>query len=884
MSWIQKLYEVYDAMAGVEDCSMVPVGFTQKKIKFNIILSAEGEFVTAQEIPEEGQQCMVPSTPQAEGRVGATGAPFPLADGLKYVIHGVGEENPRFEMYLAQLSGWCNMAGAPICLHTLLKYLQKRTLFQDLKSVPGLKLKYEPDGSGTDAKSFACFSVQTMEGDDRLWMREDVKQSWTQYFASLKDGEAGLCYATGRVLPISEKHPKFSGNAKLISAEDAGYPFLYKGRFVEDRSAVTVSSAVSARAHSALKWLMEHQGFTRYGVQIVGWNLAKPVLEQTIIEKYNPFVDDEGDDEQKRKPDTFEPYALALRDVAKEGEYEDFDRFSQEELTTEARKRKDEIIILGLQAATPGRMSVIYYQEMPGNQYVEHLENWEKQCRWEIPRKNGKTLSSPNWREISETIMGRDAVIAATMDFRCEKASTKQMREVQMRLLSCVTNGSKLPEDMVRRGFRRALSPTSFTDLEGKWNGFAWSQCVAVSCAMIRKLYLDKGEKTLSPVLNTEEKSRDYLFGRLLAVAHKLELDTMTDRSTREKNRTKTAAIQVMSAYVQNPEKSWMHLYIRLLPKLKKLGADGSSALYYQRLFGEIESLFEQEKRSNGKPLFYLFLVGFSAQLRELYCKAEDRQEAPELPPYRVPQSRDELFGCLLAVADDCQWGAEAEEKENHRVSRQDGATNAMRLTAAFAATPCATWGHIHDKLIPYLNKLDVKDAIRVQEHLRRIEQAFDLDDRLSDAPLGSGFLHGYLSMRRALIVKNGLDVESWKPISMPVLEIRDRDTAFGTLLAMENQVERWVLDASKDEEHNRPSNAMGFLQRAAQRPDEVVPYLKERMAPYAKKLSFPGKIREKWKEIEEMIKEKGWNTADPLQPGYLHTFYTYELINRKEN
>lgn len=889
MSWIQKLCEVYDAMAGVEGCTLIPVGFTQKKIKYNIILSAEGKFVTAHEIPEDEQTCMVPSTSQAEGRVGATGAPFPLADGLKYIVPGVGEENPRFEMYLAQLASWSCFEGAPLCLRILHQYLEKRTLFQDLMKVPGLKLKYEKDGSGADAKSFACFSVQTLDGDSRLWMRADVQQSWTQYTASMADGNPGLCYAVGKRLDISEKHPKYVGNAKLISAEDAGYPFLYKGRFVEDRSAVTVSSTVSVRAHNALKWLMEHQGFSRYGVQIVGWNVAVPVLNLSPAEELEEDEEDEditGENRPKvRQPDTFELYATALRDAV-EGYYKQLDKhFQDTELSEEAKKRRDEIVILGLQAATPGRMSIIYYQEIPGNKYVEHLQNWEEQCRWEIPGKE-KEIRPPHWIEICEAVMGRDAVLTAKGDFRCEKAATKQMREIQMRLLSCVTNGSKLPEDMVKRAFARAITPSSFTNKDGSWDGYSWSRSVAVTCAMIRKLYLDKERQELSHVLDVHEQNREYLFGRLLAVAHKLELDTMQDLDPKRRNKTKTAAVQAMATYVQNPAKSWTHLYCKLLPKLRELGKDGYSARRYQKLFGEIESLFLPGEREKQGALSYLLLVGFSAQLRELYCKAEERQAAPEPIPYAVPQSRDELFGCLLAVADDCQWNAEAEEKKGYRVSNQDGATNAMGLTVAFVSKPCTVWGQVHDKLIPYLEKMEVKDAVRVQKLLRRIEQAFIPEDRLSDAPLGNGFLHGYLSMGRALMVKEGLDKASWQSRGSIYLEIENRDAAFGALLALENLVERWALDLDSDPEHNRSSNAMRYLHRASQRPNEVLPYLMERMRPYEGKLGFPHRIKEERQRLEMTIEEKGWNTAEPLHPGYLHTFYTYELTTnkRKEN
>ena len=65
MSWIQKLCEVYDAIIGTPDCDMLSVGFINKNIELNIILSAKGEFVTAEMIGTA--PCRAPS-PQKRAR------------------------------------------------------------------------------------------------------------------------------------------------------------------------------------------------------------------------------------------------------------------------------------------------------------------------------------------------------------------------------------------------------------------------------------------------------------------------------------------------------------------------------------------------------------------------------------------------------------------------------------------------------------------------------------------------------------------------------------------------------------------------------------------------------------------------------------------------
>lgn len=115
--------------------------------------------------------------------------------------------------------------------------------------------------------------------------------------------------------------------------------------------------------------------------------------------------------------------------------------------------------------------------------------------------------------------------------------------------------------------------------------------------------------------------------------------------------------------------------------------------------------------------------------------------------------------------------------------------------------------------------------------------------------------------------------------------ETSTRAAVYGALLALENQVERQVLDLDPDPAQNRFSNAVRFLQRASRRPDEVLPYLMERMEPYANRLPCRCMVDKEKKRLLDLIDSKGWNEAEPLHPGYLHTFYTYELnlTNRKE-
>lgn len=723
------------------------------------------------------------------------------------------------------------------------------------------------------------FSVAYPFEENRLWMREDVRLSWQQQLVSSLGKATALCYVTGKQLPLMKKHPYLQVTSRLISSKDDAFPMLYKGRFTEDGSAATISAEASTKLHRALRWLLEHQSFQKCGMSFVGWNTLAPKWGEAEMQAYY----DEDEEGEKRPPDTLERYVMALF-ASVQGKNEKWKQVSAPDcMNEEMMRRQENIVLLGLQSATKGRVSVIYEQEIPRNVFVAHVNHWNEGCCWRMmPRKNLPNERPATWYEICEAVMGTDSVLMAMRDFKAEKGVTKVMRDLQMRLLHCVVEAQPIPENLVSAAFHRAVQPMTFKNKDGSLNEWQWKNCVATTCAMIHKPYLDQHPaQTLTPTLDTNCTNRDYLYGRLFALAHHVE--------QRVTQNAKTNAVRLMSHFVHQPKTAWTQLYVKLLPYLKSLGNDdGYSARYYKRLLSQVECLFDAAALDSTKQLSYLFLVGFSAQTRELQLGKDAVHQAQEpLHGYLPPKTRDELYGCLLAIADDCEWRAEAQRTETEKyISNRDGCTNAMQMTAMFCSRPMTTWVKIHDRLIPYLEKVGVKTANFTQKCLRKIEQSFRVEERLSDVPLGRGFLHGYLMMLEALQTKDGLDADGWMPIRMTEEALpTSREASYGALLTLENQTERQILDLEKSEDENRPSNAMRFLQRAAQRPDEVWAYLRERMKPYAHRRSFNKKILERANTLWGWIVENHWNDNRPLDSAYLYYFYmNFQMDGRKDD
>ena len=88
------------------------------------------------------------------------------------------------------------------------------------------------------------------------------------------------------------------------------------------------------------------------------------------------------------------------------------------------------------------------------------------------------------------------------------------------------------------------------------------------------------GEKaeTWTPRLDLQNRQRDYLYGRLLAVVCMLE----KERDSRHEN--VPLAARSMLRYVQRPAETWEKLYMQLIPSLQTLR--GGRAMDYQNWFG----------------------------------------------------------------------------------------------------------------------------------------------------------------------------------------------------------------------------------------------------------------------------------------------------------
>ena len=574
MAWLKTLADTYDTyvnLAGNEkhaQAVLLPISHSTFNAQIEVVIDLNGNFRQADKVKKEGEEndvvTIIPVTEDSASRSSGI-APHPLCDKLCYIAGDytayTGDDKEIYHVaYMEQLREWAESEHSHIIVKAVYQYLAKGTLIQDLVGSEVLEL--DAKGQLTDDVKIHNLG-QTganvrfiVHGDDKrfeVWKEQELYQKYCTYYQK-KTGEKKLCYATGQTEACSDKHPskiRNSGDkAKLISGNDET-GFTYRGRFTDKDQAVTVGYDTSQKAHNALRWLIQKQGYTRDESAIVCWAVNKdiPIPDPTKdsvnacndVDEFDQIYSEIEEVEADRH-DTGKYFAVKFRNAV--NGY--VDRFKIDD--------DIKVAIIALDAATTGRLSVVYYEEMKGRQYINAILNWQQHCKWrrtvrlEKPRGEKKTITCEC------TPSPRDMALAAFGVQRSEwlEGDSKLLRTTVKRLLPCITHpGVKIPVDIIKAAARRASMPQAMSE-------YVWyNDMLCVVCAMIRYNY-EEGEKTMENFLEDKINDRNVLFGRLLAVYDYKEQRAMLefDENGKVMEQRTTNARRYWNAYSRRPAKT----------------------------------------------------------------------------------------------------------------------------------------------------------------------------------------------------------------------------------------------------------------------------------------------------------------------------------------
>ncbi len=616
MSWMSQLYQTYEKHSNTDaedEVPMTPVAHMYATAQVEIVIDAGGNFSGAKSVEKAEGVTLIPVTEASAGRASGI-APHPLCDTLSYVAGDYGKHctaekekkraNEKFDAYMDRLNAWAQSEWSHPKVEAILKYLKKKELIEDL--VKSGIVDLEADGTFCNKKisgqpyekALVRFKVlgTANSQDDGTWEDNSLVEAYTNYYLSTQSGRQDICYLTGQEKTISDNHPKgivaANYGAKIISAND-GQGYTYRGRFQDSKQAYALSYEASQEIHSALTWLIKHQGV------YAGTQEKRTFVCWSPDGKKTPDIIDAFDlNNNEKSEDVGVPYRKKLSKML-HGYREQFDQ-------------KDQIIVMALDAATTGRLSITYYNEFSALGFLDRIEYWGQTCRWNFlkltpERKAFYEEETPSFRRIVECAFGRQRGAFIDVD-------DKVLKEQMQRLMKCMLEKQPFPMDILQALINRASTPLAYS---------SWNREIVLStaCAVIEKHFYDLknegGEEQMK--LDLENRDRSYLFGRLLAILEKVERITYDAGETRETN-----AIRLQSAYVNHPMQTWELLDDALRPYFQKLNP-GSREYYKGMISGIIGQLEEEDESFLNQRLKETYLLGYYLQRAELNKKKEEK-------------------------------------------------------------------------------------------------------------------------------------------------------------------------------------------------------------------------------------------------------------------
>ena len=563
------------------------------------MIDEQGNFKGANAVNKDDAVTIIPVTEDSGARSSGI-SPMPFADKLVYIAgdypkyaEGKRADNSNyFSAYMAQLKAWLDSENTHPAVSAVYTYLSKAVLIEDLVKSNVLQLDPNTGKFLSQVKiagiaqedSFVRFVVQynDISRESRTWLDTSLYDSFINFNSGLM-GNNQLCYATGELLPATYKHPskiRNSGDkAKLISANDSN-GFTYRGRFAKQEEALSVSYDFSQKMHNALKWLIRKQGRYFGSLTFVIWASA---LEKLPDELGKP-IESEWNDEEIY--DSLPAYKSRLNKYIM--------GFKQE------FKDTTKVMIIALDAATTGRLSIALYDELQGSIFLDNLEKWHENSAWLRFRKGQNTVCSFSLYEIINAAYG----LEQNGKLECKD---ELLQDQILNLLPCVMNGIDLPYNLIQTLYYKASNPLAY---EKNYNH---RNVLEVACGMYRAW--KKG--AISMAYDPTETDRSYLYGCLLAIADKAESDTYDES---DKNSRITNARRYWANFAQYPYRVWQSIEERLRPYLDR----HEYRTLVEKQMQEIMDKFTPEAFKNNSHLEPMYLLGYHQYMAHMYKKTKE--------------------------------------------------------------------------------------------------------------------------------------------------------------------------------------------------------------------------------------------------------------------
>ena len=417
-------------------------------------------------------------------------------------------------------------------------------------------------------------------------------ESWDRFMEADKT-DLVLDQCTGTYGQRSLKQPKNiiseNANGKLISVCVKEHSFMHMigNRFtdpVEDAPNITIET--SAKAHRMLRWLIANRSIKiRAYDSCTAWTCFASSDPKTGIFEYISNAAGYGPADQGR----------ILQDITAGRAVE---------------LPKGNMTVVALDYASPGRDSIVYYESADPAELFSRIQSWRE--RYSQAYESGKEYHLP-LRRIAAHAYGNYTPQNGFM------AKDVVIKKAMCRLMECMLAGRPVPDDIVRMAVNNATRTAH-------WGKDIHDQVLQTACILV---YAKDRYRTGTEKMSDIEKSRSYLYGRLLAIYEWFETAANYKRTlkTGKKLDRPTNARKLWSACVTDPEKTMLRLHEKVIGGYSSWLSPKSQA-EYQDMLDDIYALIRKASAdvSKHRPLDETYLLGYTYQRGLLKKRSEEKK------------------------------------------------------------------------------------------------------------------------------------------------------------------------------------------------------------------------------------------------------------------
>jgi len=607
---------------------LLPIFHTNKRSNngkdiIEITLNEEGDFLRANYL-EKNEIIIFPITEASVARANDK-APHPLSDELSYITTAFSQE--KSDAYMENLGKWVHFNGEGhenVILNSIWTYLKKDTLLDDIIDYLYPRSVYKVDANKIvvsvddknitlSSKDFITFCIETKAKRNRKVSKDkELHKNFISFVESTLDKlPKELCDISGLQTYCTKKHRGLMGNAKLISVSN--HIETYYGRFEDGSSVTKVGYITSQKIHNMLKYLLENTSTSHTldaSSKVITWPSVD--LQDYDYDFMNEQTFSETEDENDLVSfldDDMEEYSIKSKKAQVIN-----DHIRGKMLSTHATTYQDfdnlRFYVLIIDKVSNGRISVKYFREIFMGDLTNRISNWYATTNWQYGYGKYLKVKTPSLSQIANVTYGHFNKDSKRIEMYDDALRKKTVE----RLLPSIVDGKKIPMDIVNKTMNNLSKRIAYKE--------GWDTLLNTACSVLKKYKWDYKREEVTSKLDEMNNSRDYLYGRLLAVIELIETTaTSSDKITN--------AEKLWATYMQSPQKTYGILIKRIRPYLDRLKKNNKYYYYYDTLLSELTNAINDLDLSNGQQNSRLnedFIFGYYAQKKtNLYKKSEAR-------------------------------------------------------------------------------------------------------------------------------------------------------------------------------------------------------------------------------------------------------------------